>query len=309
MSRYQPSERWDRERFDSHRGPGGSYERDRFEEERDYYQSPPRRSQGTAFAPRPPVEERDRIYEEHDRYEVPARSSRPPPRFYEEDERDAYATAMVPARRERERDQGRERDYEIDIRTRERYEPERERPGRFQRPQFVRRQSSLDTYDRKPMPRYGDRINEEVIPVPAPPRRSSPPHWRSPPRFSGRERERERDYYEEIRVAEPEYYGDEDFHGYREREISRIRRNRSPSHGRTVIEEKTEIIESEFPKRGKTKMPARLVEKTAIIQLGYPFEEEVRARHTLPLVQHRLTRPINLGRNDHHPEGARQGAH
>lgn len=34
-------------------------------------------------------------------------------------------------------------------------------------------------------------------------------------------------------------------------------------------------VRSEFPKRGKTRMPARLVSKRAIIDLGYPFEEEV----------------------------------
>lgn len=71
---------------------------------------------------------------------------------------------------------------------------------------------------------------------------------------------------------DPEYYGDEEFRGYREREISRVRRN-----GREyeVEEEKEEVVESEFPKRGKTKMPMRLVNKQAIIQLGYSFEEEV----------------------------------
>ena len=35
-------------------------------------------------------------------------------------------------------------------------------------------------------------------------------------------------------------------------------------------------MKSEFPKKGKTRMPARLVSKKAIIDLGYPFEEEVR---------------------------------
>jgi hypothetical protein len=36
-----------------------------------------------------------------------------------------------------------------------------------------------------------------------------------------------------------------------------------------------ETVRSEFPKKGKTRMPARLVSKRAIIDLGYPFEEEV----------------------------------
>jgi hypothetical protein len=38
----------------------------------------------------------------------------------------------------------------------------------------------------------------------------------------------------------------------------------------------TEVsVKSEFPKKGKTRIPARLVSKRAIIDLGYPFEEEV----------------------------------
>ena len=142
------------------------------------------------------------------------------------------------------------------------------------RPTFIRRQSSLDTFDRKPMPRYGDRARfepPEVIPVPLPRRR------RSPPRYMERD-------YEEIRVAEPEYYGDEEFRGYTEREVSTVRRRRAPSEvrEREVFEEREEIKEEiieeekpEYPKRGKTKMPMRLINKRAIIELGYPFEEEV----------------------------------
>ena len=265
MSRAYPNERWDRDRFEAYRGPGGSYERNEFEE-RDQYASPPRsRAPPTQFAPRPPVEERDRyFYEERDRYG--GGGSRQEQRYFEEDiERDRYSGAMVPVRRDipRERDS---RDLEIDIRSRERYDDGRGRD--FKRPQFMRRQSSLDTYDRRPMPRYGDRVREEVIPVPAPPHRRSPPRWRSPPRYVN---ERERDYYEDIRIQEPEFYGDEEFRGYREREISRVRKNRSP----TIIEEREEIIEEQFPKRGKTKMPARLVEEKAILQCGYTYEREV----------------------------------
>jgi hypothetical protein len=40
---------------------------------------------------------------------------------------------------------------------------------------------------------------------------------------------------------------------------------------------------SEFPKRGKTRMPARLVSKRAIIDLGYPFEEEVRTPYIISI--------------------------
>lgn len=36
-----------------------------------------------------------------------------------------------------------------------------------------------------------------------------------------------------------------------------------------------ETVQSQFPKNGKTRIPARIVSKRAIIDLGYPFEEEV----------------------------------
>ena len=245
-------ERWDRERFDNHhRGPP-VVERDRYEEV-DYYSPPPRHREPERGPPRR-VEERY-YYDEKDRYEIPHRPRRDPARYYD-DEGSNYEGAMVPVRHRDE-----ERDIEIDIRRRE-----YDHPSPPRKPAFVRRQSSLDTFDRKPLPRYGDRMREEVIPIPTSSRRRSPPRYRSPPRFVERD-------YEEIRVAEPEYYGDEEFRGYREREISRVRTHRDRDY--EIEEEREEIIETEFPKRGKTKMPMRLVDKQAIIQLGYPFEEEV----------------------------------
>ena len=166
-------ERWDRERFD--RGP--IVERDIYEE-RDYYAPRPQRTSPRRY------EQKERvIYEERDRYEAPYR----PRRYdYEETERDRFAGAMVHRpRREQE-------DIEIEIRRRE-YERDRE-PRDFQRPAFVRRQSSLDTFDRKPMPRYGDvaRVREETVMIPAPRRRQSP-RYREPPRFE--------EYEEEIQVS------------------------------------------------------------------------------------------------------------
>ena len=47
-----------------------------------------------------------------------------------------------------------------------------------------------------------------------------------------------------------------------------------------MVEEEI-VEEKEFPRRGKTKMPVRLVEKSVIIDLGYPFEEEVRIEPVL----------------------------
>ena len=248
-------ERWDRDRFEAHsRGPP-VVERDRYEEV-DYYSRPTRRDPSMDFGRRSPprFQEKDRYYyEEKERFgaPMPHRPRGGPGRYYDE-EGDTLEGAMVPVRH-KERD----REIEIDIRSRERYEPPARRES-FTRPQFIRRQSSLDTFDRKPMPRYGDRVREEVITIPSSSRR------RSPPRYVEQE-------IEEIKVAEPEFYGDEDYRGYREREISRIRRNRPEE----IIEEREEIIENVGPKRGKTKMPSRLVNRRAIIELGYPFEEEV----------------------------------
>lgn len=254
MSRYdtysppRAPERWDRDRFESFsRGPPPRAA-DRYDEA-DYYASPHHREYSSDR--RPQYDERDVLYyEERDRFSPPTQS-RGPTRYWEEP-RETSSQAMVPIR-EQERDRG----FEIDIRTRERIQSPESSHGRPRRPQFIRRQSSLDTFDRKPMPRYGDRVHEEVIAIPTGPRRRSPPRYH--------------DHFEEIRVADPDRYGDEEFRGYREREISRVRRPEREE----FIEEREHIIErDEFPKRGKTKMPIRLINRKAIIQLGYPFEEE-----------------------------------
>lgn len=264
-------ERWDPERFgrereQRYRGPA-VIERDRYEEiDRYDIRSPPRRdrSADAFFARRPsaPYEEKDRfVFEE--RYGPPAR--RPaggPGRYYDEEIIDYEASSsrggkIVPF--ERRVESVADRSYGSPV----------ARGG--PRPRFIRRQSSLDTFDRKPMPRYGDRLREppETIALPSRPRR------RSPPRFVGRDYV-ERDY-EEIRVAEPEFYGDEEFRGYTEREISTVRKRHggNETRERDIIEEREEIIEKPYPRKGKTKMPMRLVNRRAVIELGYPFEEEV----------------------------------
>jgi len=136
---------------------------------------------------------------------------------------------------------------------------------------LIRRQSSLDTFDRKPMPRYGPgrpRTPPEVITMPAPGRRR-----RSPPN-----RYYERDY-EDIGVAEPDRFGEGDFRGWREREVETIRRKKRDSGEEKRFEEFEEFegVEEEkpFPRKGRTKMTSRLVNKRAIIELGYPFEDEI----------------------------------
>jgi hypothetical protein len=179
---------------------------------------------------------------------------------------------------------------------------------------LIRRQSSLDTFDRKPLARFTDReeygppariYRDELRPPPLPALTPIPlPRTRAlPPPRRYAERERERDYYDEIEIAEPDYYGDDAYRGVperiREREIIRRRRRsrskeskRSRSHrggsvrgsvrsssiasseSSSTESLSTVSVRSEFPKKGKTRMPARLVSKKAIIDLGYPFEEE-----------------------------------
>ena len=137
------------------------------------------------------------------------------------------------------------------------------------RPRLLRRQSSLDTFDRVPTRKLDEYYSREYAPRAAPLRR--PSRRRSPPP------RRERDYYEEIRIAEPEYYGDEEYRGFLEHE--RLPRRRSPSRGdgrfRDRLVEDVEL-EKPYPRKGKTRIPKRLVHTRAIIELGYPFIEEVR---------------------------------
>ena len=243
-------------------------ERDRVEEHERYVspRAAPREAPLEEFHSPPPrfargFEERDRFFEE-ERFGPPARRSAVrQQRYYEEDDIDSFEGS--PGRGPEPL--GR-RGYEA------RHNPPR--PG------IIRRQSSLDTFDRKPLPRY-PREPPEIIALPAPGRRR-----RSPPRY-------ERDF-EEIRIAEPDYYGDEEFRGYKEREVSTVRRRRPEPE----VEEREsfEVEEEEpFPRKGKTRMPGRLVNKRAIIELGYPFEEEVSSR--VIYVALSLTDHYCLGRN------------
>jgi hypothetical protein len=204
----------------------------------------------------PPVRERERgkgreverferrLYEE-DRHGPPAR--RPERRFEEDDDFIYKARGSGPL---------------IEVsRHREEVSPPR-------RPRLLRRQSSLDTFDRRPA-RKLHHAPPAVIGIPGPRRRR-----RSPP-----VRERE-DVYEEIRIAEPEFYGDEEFRDLRERDRRRMRSVSRSSRGESMIKarlvEEETIVEKPYPRKGKTRMPKRLVNTRAVIELGYPFAEEVR---------------------------------
>lgn len=279
MSRYGDygggGERWNAERFNRERGGRQVVERDRFEEHERY--APPRPGGREAivdeFQTPPPrvarterFEERDRFFEE-ERFGPPARrSGGRQQRYYEEEDIDSFESS--PSRGP-------------EPLARRGYEARRAPP----RPGIIRRQSSLDTFDRKPLPRY-PREPPEVIAMPAPGRRR-----RSPVRY-------ERDF-EEIRIAEPDYYGDEEFRGYKEREVSTVRRRRAAA---PEFEEREsfEVEEEEpFPRKGKTRMPGKLVNKRAVIELGYPFEEEVSSG-----VVNIMVKVVDLlcsGGNGHHP--------
>jgi hypothetical protein len=285
--RYPPrgGERWDSERLERERRSGG---REEFFEERDTrFLGPPRN-------PRARERSVDEIYERERRG----------PRGYEDDRYERRVEYHDEPRFERERPIGRDRGPSVTIEKEREREYVREDPPA--RPAFLRRQSSLDTFDRKPMTRYVERDIRErdeygpparyredarqaplapLTPVPLPRSRGLPP----PRRYA------ERDYYDEIEIAEPDYYGDGDYRRYpervREREIIRTKRRSrsresrshkgsvrsiSPASSTSSESVTTVSVKSEFPKKGKTRMPARLVSKKAIIDLGYPFEEEVR---------------------------------
>lgn len=307
-------ERWDRDRFE--------YEKDRARMDADKYSM--RGGRGREHS-----EERfDRLDRRYPRgYDDDMVRDR---RYYDEESR--YMPRREPApeyerrappvvERERERDTYR-------------------RSPSPQRPAFLRRrQSSLDTFDRRPIRHFWEQEREEYPPparredvfreeYPLPPRREEayreeypPPtrredayreEYRAPPytdiplpktktKALPPPRRYEDRYYDDIKVAEPEYYGDEDFRPIpermREREYVRSRERRgsptrshstrththrssSPSSATTSSRSSSSssggtTIKSEYPKKGKTRIPARLVSKRAIIDIGYPFTEEV----------------------------------
>ncbi|KKK13746.1 hypothetical protein P175DRAFT_0502944 [Aspergillus ochraceoroseus IBT 24754] len=132
------------------------------------------------------------------------------------------------------------------------------------RPRLLRRQSSLDTFDRIPS-RKIDEYYQGYLPRAAP---SPPPQRRGPSR-----RSLDVDEYEEIRVADPDVYSDEEFHRFRERDRFTDRRRRSDSRFRERVVGEVNIGKP-YPRKGKTRMPRKLVHTRAIREFGYPFEEE-----------------------------------
>ncbi|KAI9045834.1 uncharacterized protein KD926_007137 [Aspergillus affinis] len=184
----------------------------------------------------PPVLERPRRVEDDrfeyrmqdtDRYGPPARRS---DRFYEDDHLVHTSGPLVT------------------------YDRRRDSPP--PRPRLMRRQSSLDTFDRIP-----SRKLEEY-------------YYHDPPARAPVRPPRESDYYEEIRVADPDHYGDEEYHEReRERDRFRDRPRRSTSRFPTRAVEEVEI-EKPYPRKGKTRMPRKLVHPAAVREFGYPYQDE-----------------------------------
>lgn len=294
-------ERWDREKFERmRRGGGGSgggsvasgsargrdeYDHYRFQEhdrfpgghrDIDFHEDRARRG--------PAVMERERFHED-ERFDRPRRRA-PSELFHEPTPSEVANQALAPYRRRSVID----KDINIDIDINERRGP-LPRPPRPARPQYIRRQSSLDTFDRKPMPRYGDVERYERyedheyrppanVPIPLPIRERR----RSPPR-----RFHEEDDFEEIRYDDRSARGRER-EDYREvevhREKSRVRRSKSVAAKSTRSSsissfEEIQPSRATWGKKGKTRLPKRLVKKQAVIDLGYPFEEEVCHSFTL----------------------------
>ncbi|CCF40515.1 hypothetical protein CH063_00359 [Colletotrichum higginsianum] len=302
------AERWDRDRFMYERERDRGYPDDRVPpppripddrshyDERDDYRPPPRRG-------------RDHSDERYDRGP------------YDRGHRGAYDDDVVRDRRHFEEDRygprrGEPLDREFDRRLFFEKEPAPQREFResspVRRPTMVRRQSSLDTFDRRPLRFY----EREEYPPPA--RREdvrprdprddyrAPPYVPIPLPRTRQLGPAPSQRYDEIQIAEPGYYGDEEFRGMpervKEREVvtSRRRRDRSresrvsrstrksshrsSSHrsssrssstsSRTSSSKSATTIRSMYPKKGKTRIPARLVSKRALIDLGYPYIEE-----------------------------------
>jgi hypothetical protein len=239
---------------DSYASGGGRWDTERFTRERDerMYRGPApplarepsrSRSRPPPPPPAPPASERrhrgsDRFDDRFERRVVEEDSYGPPgrrrERFTEED--DFYATRGSGPLVHR-----------------------RDEPPPFRPPRLLRRQSSLDTFDRQPARRI-----ERAPPIRGVQRGPSQRRRPSVGRFV------ERDEYEEIDIAEPDIYGDEEYRHFRERDRPHLVREE-------IVKEKIVEKDKPYPRKGKTKMPKRLVHPRAVQELGYPYIEEVRS--------------------------------
>lgn len=198
------------------------------------------------------------------------------------------------------------------------------------RPTLLRRQSSLDTYDRRPLPKFFNQREElppparredilredyrapAYTPIPLPKARGLPPPRRyddrfyedikvehdrieegalaipaapviPPERIVEREIIREKEKEKEKRSRSRDSRSTKRSHSHKRSHRGRSHASKSStrsssssssssSSGGTTVKS----TKSEYPKKGKTRIPARLVSKRALIDIGYPFIEEVR---------------------------------
>ena len=243
-----PRNRWDRERFDLYtrggRGGSGDHEIDiRINERRGSSPSP---AHAAPPAPRRPVvEERERFYE-RDTYSPPRRREA----YWEDPTPSEVArTALAPYRAKEVI-----REYEA--------------PARPARPKYIRRQSSLDTFDRTPM-RY-DREEwrpPSYVPVPLPVRRYErerdlSPGWEEEYR-DGRVRRRATSHRsrraESVRSASSSSSSSDD--------VVSVKSSKTSKSSKTVVPPL-------LGKKGKTRMPKRLVHRQVVADMGLPFDEE-----------------------------------
>lgn len=284
-------QRWDRDRFERFGaprappppGPPRGFHEDYHYQERD---TPYRRDVAVADriddrGPRGSFQERDRYWEE-DRYAsppaaIPGRSRRRTDRelFGDVDPRELAGMALVPARRKSVS----RPDIDIDI--------DIDRHAAPPRPGLLRRQSSLDTFDRRPQ-RYEREERDYRIPpytpVPLPIRRQEREYERAPYRDYEPEDYREVEIQRERSVHRRGPPKSEALRSVRSsRPKSVTTRRTSPSSISSESFEEIEKVESihdsiaaSVPrfKKGKTRMPKRLVMREAIQDLGYPYDEE-----------------------------------
>ncbi|KAK5167169.1 uncharacterized protein LTR77_007899 [Saxophila tyrrhenica] len=308
-------QRWDRSRFE--RFGGGPPPR-QFEEDYRFHERDTPRQRDVQVqdriderGPRGRYEERDR-YAEEDRF-TPAGRRRRTDRelFGDVDPRELANMAVTPYRGGGDGGRGTRDEIDIDIDINR---------GAPPRPGLMRRQSSLDTFDRRPIPRY-EREEYRIPayqPVPLPIRREEGYDdfqrggYNEPEEYREVEIRRERSVHRRgggpkssksskaksvttRRSSSSSSSSDTTIQDTRSR---RTRSRRAPSihesfhedihgpgglsihesfhesvHGGSVSDSITQI-EKKF-KKGKTRMPKRLVRREAIMDLGYPFDEEV----------------------------------
>lgn len=243
------------------RGGGETWDRERLERvgrqvgDRDNFGGRPFRSSR--------FEEPDPYYEEEPRF---SRSRRPD--FLDEPSQAEIAgRALAPYRRKSIH----ERDADIPVR----------RPPR---PRYVRRQSSLDTFDRRPLPRYGDHVYEEEhqphhhVPVPLPIRSREPNLYYAPRQI--REHEYESVHYHHHDHSDSDSHSKISVHQNRSKasrsvKAKTVRSSSSSSSSSSGVTATTVKSSKKIGKRGKTRIPKGLAKKEVIISFGYPYEEEV----------------------------------